>query len=170
MKSLPPMFNTPLKGFPFLIIVTILNAATFWPLTFDLIDLVAGFFGVETKYASFEAMPVIFYICSVIFALMIGSIAIKLLLSIVSILAVHSANGNSDLDNPNTVTEDFNEGNRKDYTTMLNIMFVFIASFGIGLYSLNARFDHIQLNNDVKYQQSKIQSLEDRLKELAKEG
>ena len=154
--KLPSWSKTSLIGMPLLCVVTMLNAATFWPIAFDFIDWLAGLIGKEPKYASFMVMPSIFYICWIVFALIIGLIAVKLSLSIVSILAAKSFNGNGDLNTPNTVTDDFSQSIKDTYTTGMMVTVVFIISFGMGLYQQSIRFDQIQLQNNLKNLKSDI--------------
>jgi hypothetical protein len=156
-------FKISFKEMPLLVVITALNAATFWPLAFDLIDFLAGLLGLNPKYASFDAMPVIFYGAWLIFAALIGVIALKLCLSIASILAVYTINGNSDTSKPNTVTDDFNKETQKHFSTMGSILIVFLISFGVGLYQQGIRFDQIQLINKVENQEKDIQILEAKL-------
>lgn len=158
--KLPVFLKQGWKGLPLLSIVTILNAATFWPIAYDSIDFISHLLGFESRYASFEAMPVIFYVAWGIFTLVIGSIALKLTLSIVSIMASKSYHGNGDFSAPNTVTADFNEVNEKQYATMANIFSVFIFSFLMALYQLDIRFENIRLENEVKLLGYKVKKLE----------
>jgi len=153
------VFKTPFKGMPLLLVVTALNAATFWPMAYDFIDAISEQLGMHEKYSAFYAMPTVFYVASALCWIVIGSIAIKLTLSIASLLAVNSHYGNGNLNKPNTVTAEFKEKNESYYRIGANVLIVFITTFAIGVYSLDVRFEEIELKNMVTKHCERIENL-----------
>lgn len=148
MKT-PEFLKKELKGTPLLAVVIMLNSATLWPIAYEIIDFVSGFLGFDSRYAAFHTMPILFWVAWVIFSLFVCIVAYKLTLSIASILAATSYNGNGKISTPNTVTTDFKDKNRILYSKIINICVVFVVTFGMAHYQLEIRLKQIQLENSL---------------------
>ncbi|RZP37227.1 MAG: hypothetical protein EVA22_02190 [Alteromonas sp.] len=168
--NLLSFFNHPLKGLFFVAVVTALNAATFWPLAFDLTDWLGGFLGYSSNYTSFAVMPCYFYIAWGVFTLLLGILALRLLLSIVVVMALQMPNRNIRQSMITKITAQFDENNRSTYATGANLVVVFLVTFLIGLYSQNLRFEQINLNNRIERQQKCFELIQTQLEKVSQIG
>ncbi|MBB1317815.1 hypothetical protein H5123_09190 [Shewanella sp. SR43-4] len=169
-NKLLSFFDQPFKGIFLVAVVTALNAATFWPLAFDFTDWVGPIFGQTSNYTSFLAMPMYYYITWGAFAVLLGVLALRLLLSLVVIMALLMPNKSIRQSTIAKVTEQFDEENRKTYATGANLIVVFMVTFLVGWYSLNVRFEQIKLNNRVKEQHSCLVLLQAQMKKVTQIG
>lgn len=164
------IFEKPLKGLFLSMVVTALNAATFWPLAFDLTDWFGSTFWVTSNYTSFYAMPIYFYIAWFLFAILLGILAFRLLWSIIVIMALHMPNENIAEGTVAKEMKELGESNRKNYASGANLTVIFIVTFTVGLYSQNVRFEQIEFNNRVEKQHNCLKLLQAQMKKVTQIG
>jgi hypothetical protein len=137
-----------------------MTAATFWPLLFDLAEWITVTAGYEPKYIAFYLMPWVFYVCALMFLVLIMYLSGKAILSILTIFAAYaSPYGQVSKTSANTLTVDYQKASYKNQINMAHWVIIFMTVFSLALLTLHSRFANVSLNNKVEQLESQLRTV-----------
>lgn len=135
----------------------LMTGLTFWPFAFDVIDFTVSIVSSESRYTSFFVMPHVYWGAVTIFVFWLIYNSVDFLFSLLCEISYRINESQENIDKKLPPRVDTSKS-----TKIIKAVFVFFTVFCAGLYSLNARFENIKLQNDVRKIETELKVLKSR--------